>query len=117
MTTLLQHVKAELRRAGLYDEDADYEGQVAPCIEGMLGSLVAYGHSGGSLEYTLEVFDKVARHMPLLPLTGEDDEWETPEGAGGQIQVNRRCTQVFKDDEMAWDVRQGRKPITFPYSA
>lgn len=118
MTTLLQHAKSELRAAGLFDEDSDFNGEIGVQVTALVETLTAYGHSGGSLELTLEIFDKIAHHMPLSPLTGEDDEWETPPSAapGIGIKVNRRCTQVFKDDDMAWDIRYGRKPITFPYT-
>lgn len=112
MTTLLQHAKAELRAAGMFDEDSDFNGEIGVQVTSLMETLSAYSHSGGSLELTLAVFNTVAHHMPLSPLTGEDDEWETR----GQLQVNRRCTQVFRDEDMAWDVRKGRTPITFPYT-
>jgi hypothetical protein len=115
MTTLLQHAKRELRAAGLFDPDADYDGAVASCATSMMEVFSAYGHSGGSKEQTLAVFEKIARGKPLTPLTGEDDEWEVPEGKSGQMMVNKRCYHVFKDDEMAWDVNKGRTPLTFPY--
>jgi hypothetical protein len=116
MTTLLQHAKRELRAAGLFDADADFNGDVAVQVSSLMEVFAAYGHSGASSEQTLDIFEKLARGMPLSPLTGEDDEWEVPEGMGGQIQVNTRCSRVFKDDEMAWDVRKGRTPIIFPYT-
>jgi hypothetical protein len=115
MTTLLQHTKSELRAAGLFDEDSDFDGEIGVQVTSLMETLLAYGHSGGSLARTLEVFNRVANHSPLTPLTGEDDEWEIPNGMGGQLYINKRCTRVFKDDEMAWDVRHGRVPITFPY--
>lgn len=118
MTTLLQHAKAELRAAGMFDEDSDFNGEIGVQVTSLMETLNAYQHSGGSLELTLEVFDKIAHHMPLTPLTGEDSEWETPPSASPAIgiEVNRRCTQVFRDKDMAWDVRKGRTPITFPYT-
>jgi hypothetical protein len=116
MTSILQHTKAELRSAGLFDDDSDFDGEIGVQVTALVETLVAYGHSGGSLERTLEVFDRVARHLPITPLTGDEDEWETPVGAGGQIQINKRCTQVFRDNDMAWDIRKGRTPITFPYT-
>lgn len=115
MTTLVQHAKRELRSAGLFDADADFDGDVAVQVTSLMEVFAAYGHSGGSAEQTLAIFEKLARGFPLSPLTGEDDEWEVPAGMGGQIQVNKRFNRVFKDDEMAWDVRVGRTPLTFPY--
>ncbi len=118
MSSLLQHAKYELRAAGLFNEDADYNGDVAVQATSLMEVFAAYGHSGGSAEQTLAVFEKLARGMPLTPLTGEDDEWKQPDGVKDtQILINRRCVHVFKDDDMAWDVRVGRsKPITFPYT-
>lgn len=116
MSTLLQHTKSELRAAGLFDDDSDYDGAVGVSVTSLMETYVAYGHSGGSGQKTLEVFGRLANHLPLTPLTGDDDEWMTPEGAGGQIEINKRCSQIFRDREMAWDIRKGRTPITFPYT-
>lgn len=116
MTSLLQHAKAELRAAGLFDPDADYDGAVAANTVALMETFCAYGHSGGSAAQTLGTFEWLANHLPLTPLTGEDDEWEVPEGKGGQIMQNKRCPRVVKDDEVAWDTKIGRTlPITFPY--
>jgi hypothetical protein len=117
MSRLSQHAKRELRAAGLFDADAEYNGDVAVQVTSLMEVFTAYGHSGGGAEQTLAVFETLARGMPLTPLTGEDDEWEHPEGVeDDQIKVNKRYCCVFKDDMMAWDVRVGRKPITFPYT-
>jgi hypothetical protein len=116
MTSLVQHAKRELRSAGLFDADAEYDGDVAVQVSSLMEVFAAYGHSGGSAEQTITIFDKLARGMPLTPLTGEDDEWEVPDNMSGQILTNNRCPFVFKDDEMAWDVRKGRVAISFPYS-
>jgi hypothetical protein len=119
MSSLVQHAKYELRAAGLFDPDADYDGAVATCATTLMEVFTAYGHSGGSLEQTLAVFDKLARGKPLSPLTGEDDEWESPEHSKAehpQMLQNKRYHLIFKDDEMAWNVAVGREPITFPYT-
>lgn len=117
MSSLLQHAKFELRNAGLFDADADYNGDVAVQATSLMEVFAAYGHSGGSAEETLSVFGKLARGMPLSPLTGEDDEWKKPDGAkSDQILQNKRCMHVFKDADIAWDVRSGYVPITFPYT-
>ena len=116
MTTLLQHTKSELRAAGLFDDDSDFDGEIGVQVMALMETFCAYGHSGGSAAITLVLFDKLAHHLPINPLTGEDDEWEYPEHVEDkQIQINKRCSRVFKDDEMAWDTHVGRTPITFPY--
>lgn len=117
MSTLLQDTKSELRRAGLFDPDADFDGDVAACVTAMMQTFVAYGHSGGSAEATLQVFDRLARHLPLAPLTGEDDEWMNPgDGPDETLVQNIRCSRVFKAGDLAFDVKHGRTPITFPYT-
>lgn len=115
MTTLLQHAKSELRAAGLFDDTADYNGDVAVQVMALMETLCAYSHSGGSQGQTLGIFSQLANHMPLTPLTGDDDEWEAV-GGTDQLVINKRCRQVFKDADMAWDVRRGRIAVTFPYS-
>jgi hypothetical protein len=79
MTSLVQHAKRELRSAGLFDADADYNGDVAVIATSLMEVFAAYGHSEGSSAQTLAVFDRLARGKPLTPLTGEDDEWDVPE--------------------------------------
>ena len=129
MSSLLQHTKSELRRAGLFDPDADYDGEVAVQVTALMETLVAYGHSGGSLAQTLEFFNRVANHKPITPLTGEDDEWDDrSEENGSPLWQNTRCLFVFKNEDKAWIVLEapggngatlgdGRvKYITFPYT-
>lgn len=119
MTSLVQHAKRELRTAGLFDADSDFDGEIGVQVSSLMDVLTAYGHSGASLEQTLSVFDKLARGKPLTPLTGEDDEWEVPEQCKldyPQMLQNKRYHFIFKDDEMAWDVNKGRVAITFPHT-
>lgn len=116
MSSLVKFAKSELRSAGLFDPDADFDGTIAPSVVSLMETFTAYGHSGGSAKLALDAFTRLANHLPLSPLTGEDDEWFIPDGVTStQIQLNKRCTRIAKDDEMAWDVTKGRKPITFPY--
>lgn len=116
MTSLVQHAKRELRTAGLFDADSDFDGEIGVQVSSLVDVLTAYGHSGGSLEQTLSVFDKLARGKPLTPLTGEDDEWYAPETTIPNLLQNKRYHFIFKDDEMAWDVNKGRVAITFPHT-
>lgn len=118
MSSLLQHAKFELRAAGLFDDDSDFNGEIGVQVMALMETFVAYGHSGGSAQRTCDIFDLVSRHMPLTPLTGEADEWEeVPDD--DKLWQNIRCHTVFKDDEgVAWDTKEGHtshKPIAFPY--
>lgn len=116
MSELVKFAKAELRAAGLFDSDAEYGGEIAPCVVAMMETFTAYGHSGGSAGQTLALFTKLATHKPLTPLTGEDDEWADPMGDGQTLQ-NKRCSTVFKDDDKAWIItgEDTVTTITFPY--
>lgn len=72
----LKGAKAELRRAGLYDEDADYgQGEIAERVIALLSTWYDAGHSGGSAGMTLEIFDRLVRHKRLAPITTSPDEW------------------------------------------
>lgn len=117
MTSLLQHAKAELRSSGAFDPATDEDVEIGPATMALVEVFHAYTEhaSWAERKNILDAFNLLVDHKPLTPLTGEDDEWATPEGSSGQIISNKRCTRVFKDDEMAWDVEEGRKPITFPY--
>jgi hypothetical protein len=113
MSELVKFAKSELRAAGLFDEDADYDGEIAPVVVSLMETFTAYGHSGGSASRTLAIFDKLARHIPITPLTGEDDEWREYEG----IWQNTRYHTVFKDkDGVAWDTANHNMPVHFPYT-
>jgi hypothetical protein len=117
MISLLQHSKSELRAAGAFDPNVEEDGEIGPVTIAIIEVFDAYtAHaSWQERKRIVEAVNRLVDYMPLTPLTGEDEEWYVPAGAGGQIMANKRCTNVFKDDEMAWDVRKGRVPLTFPY--
>lgn len=88
------------------------------------------GHSGSSAPYAIGLLEKLLMFKPLLPLTGEDNEWN--EVGDGKFQ-NRRCSHVFKNskDGQAYDSEgrifrepggacftsnESRVYITFPYT-
>lgn len=118
MSELLKHAKFELRTAGLFDADADYDGAIATSVVALMETFCAYGHSGESAEQTIDVFTRLVNGKPLTALTGEDDEWtDVSEANGSPMWQNRRCGSVFKDNKAAWDIDKPghRVPITFPY--
>jgi hypothetical protein len=117
MSELVNFAKAELRASGWFDADADYDGAIAPVVVSMMETFTAYGQSGGSADITVNVFAKLARHIPLTPLTGEDDEWYEPlEMSEPRWQQNKRCHTIFRDKDRAWDSARGDKTVTFPYT-
>ena len=117
MSSLLQFAKSELRAAGMFDDDSDYDGDLGAQVMALMETFCAYGHSGESAAMTLVLFDKLARYLPINPLTGEDSEWdEVPNDKfKAQLLQNNRCPTVFMQDDIAWDTAVGHAPITFPY--
>ncbi len=113
--SLVKHAKAELRAAGMFDPDSDYDGDIAVCVMALMETFTAYGHSGGSAEATLSAFDKLVRYQPLTPLTGAPDEWEArSKESGVPMWQNKRCSRIVKDNKRAWDV-ETNLTVTFPY--
>lgn len=117
MSELLKHAKSELRAAGLFDADADYDGAIATSVVALMETFCAYGHSGGSAEQTIAVFTRLVNCKPLTPLTGDDSEWNEVGADVESMWQNKRCASVFKDRKTAWDIDKPghRVPITFPY--
>lgn len=114
MSSLLQHTKTELRAAGMFDDDADFDGAIGVGVTALMETLTAYGHSGTSLDATVKTFSRLAAHLPLSPLTGDDDEWHHPV-KGDTMEQNKRCPRVVRDGKMAWDTEKGYTALTFPY--
>jgi len=125
--TLKEFAKSELQRAGWFDDDGAYDGMMGDAVMRLIEVFADQGHSGFSAGMTVKLFQKLANYEPLLPLTGDDDEWR--ESIGGAYQ-NTRCSRVFKDTSGAYDVegkifrdpdgscftsRDSRVYITFPY--
>ena len=129
MSNLVEHAEVELRAAGMYDKDADYGGMMPEAVMELMRVFSNQGHSGFSANLCLDIFNKVARYKPLVPLTGEDDEWNETTRPG-HLQ-NKRCSHVFKDETGTYDIHGKifREPdgtcwnrggsrvfITFPYT-
>lgn len=102
-------------------------------IKEVLLVFSTHGHSGFSASYAIAVLEKLLRHEPLGPLTGEPEEWrDVSEFTGSPHFQNIRCSRVFKDgvDQPAYDIegrvfrdaigahtsKESRVYITFPYT-
>lgn len=125
--SLIGHAKIEMKE--WLEGDDEIQKDVAENVLGMLEALCKFGHSGTSLFYTLDIFNRVARYKPLGPLTGKDDEWNE---VGDDLWQNKRCSAVFKTSAEAYYIDgrvfvekdgnsfttmpESRTPVTFPYS-
>jgi len=107
MHTLTDHMEREFRVSGLLSGTDPLEELLVNSLRGLMGVFVKQGHSGGSADMTLSLFDRLAQYKPLTPLTGAESEWIEipPEMQSGPSHQNIRCTSVFKyPDGRAIDV-------------
>lgn len=105
MSNYHSHAMNEFRAAGWIDDQGKYcdEMQEAICnhVMKLLEVFDGEGHSGSTAPYTINMFEKLAKFEPLVPLTGKDWEW-VDTGHGLQ---NKRCSHVFKDEDgRAYDI-------------
>lgn len=100
------HAMREFRAAGWLDENGEFKDSMQKLIcEGVMRLLDVFseqGHSGFSAPYAIGLFEKLASYEPIVPLTGEDWEWND---VGNDLWQNNRCSHVFKDaDGKAYDM-------------
>lgn len=101
MSNLVQHAERELRLAGLFDSDSDYEGALGPHILEMVKLFAAGGHSGGSAGVTIQVLERLLRFKPLTALTSDPTEWMEVE-SGLMWQNVRDPFSFSKDGGVTW---------------
>ncbi len=142
--SLLTHAKREFQAAGWADAEGNIEEpmqrDICNHVLTLLEVFSAEGHSGSSAPYAIDLFKKLASFEPLVPLSGDDSEWN--DVGDGRYQ-NNRCSHVFKDKDrfggQAYDIdgiifydnyvdeegkpyksyytsRDSAVPITFPYT-
>ena len=105
MSNYKKHAMDEFRAAGWVDEDGKYidEMQEAICnhVLALLEVFSDEGHSGSSAPYAIDLFSKLAKFDPIVPLTGEDWEWSNVSDTSRNIKTyqNKRCSAVFKSDD------------------
>lgn len=129
-----QAAKRELVGIG-YKLDDPEEGPNKWMVQNLLDLLRVFssqGHSGSSAPYLVGLFEKLAMHKPLGPLTGADSEWL--DHGDGMFQ-NMRDSRVFKQPDRfdgqayfldgkvfrepsgaCYTNRDSMVPVTFPYT-
>jgi len=96
---LVQHAESELRRAGMYDADADYAGMLPPAVMDLVRVHSMQGHSGFSHGYTLMLFNKVVNFQVLTPITDDPNEWmDCSMMSGKPSWQNKRQSSCFSED-------------------
>ncbi len=95
MGNLTDHARTELKAAGLFDKDSDYNGMIGNAVMELMEVFSKQGHSGMSANLVRSIFNTVADFKPLCPLTGKDEEWQND--TDSELYQNKRCSAVFKD--------------------
>lgn len=142
MSNYATHAQTEFRAAGWVDQDGKFKDGMQELICSQVLELLEkfseHGHTGTTAPYAINMFTKLANFEPLVPLTGEDWEWNE---VGTDTYQNKRCSHVFKEskDGPAFDIhgivfydwvtnsngekfkshytsRDSRVNITFPYT-
>lgn len=100
MSNLVKHAEFELRKAGLFDKDSDYDGALGPAVLEIVEKFSGQGHSGGSAWMVVGMLEKLLRFKPLTPITADPSEWvEVSES----LWQNVRCCSCFsKDGGKTW---------------
>lgn len=79
--------------------EADMQKAIDKNILEVIKTFTDQQHSGTSASYVILALDRLLQFKPLLPLTGEDDEWEdvSKYTGGTSLYQNTRCPAVFKN--------------------
>lgn len=106
MNSYRTHAMREFRAAGWLNEDGTFKDQMQQAICGhvmkLLDVFAGEGHSGSSAPYAINLFKDLASFETIVPLTGEDFEWND---VGNGMWQNNRCSHVFKDEDgRAYDI-------------
>jgi hypothetical protein len=104
-SALVHYARDELKRAGMFDHDADYSGEIGDAVMELVRVFASQEHSGGSQAATLALLEKLLRFQPLTPLTSDPDEWmDVSDASGGNpMWQSRRKPSVFsKDGGQTW---------------
>lgn len=98
--SLFDFAKRELDRLGGDESLTKLNHDVLDLIE----FFDIQGHSGKQRSHVANAVKRILEFKPITPLTGEDDEWNTPIG-DQSVQNNKRCPAVFRknfDNSTAW---------------
>lgn len=105
MSNLIKHAEREMRLAGLYDKDADYDGMIPEAVMALVETHSKQGHSGDSSWVTLSIFNKVINYKTLSPITSDPSEWmhvgDDPDGTP-VYQSNREPATFSQDGGKTW---------------
>lgn len=104
MSNLVKHAQKELKLAGLFDKDSDYDGMLGEAVLELVKVFSKQGHSGFSAHQTLKIFNIVADYKPLTPIGSTKDEWMNISDMSSEPmwQNKRRGTTFSRDGGKTW---------------
>lgn len=99
-SNLVRHAREELRRAGMFDADADYGPGYAEHIVDIVRVVSEGGHSGGSMFGILAILPKLLAFEVLTPITSDPDTWThiAEEIGGKNFWQSKRQPDCFSRD-------------------
>lgn len=100
-SNLVRHAESELRRAGMFDADADYGGMLGKAVMKLIRAHAEEGHSGFSHSMAVRIFADLANFKTLTPICSDPSEWM--EVDAGKMWQSTRSPSVFsKDGGATW---------------
>ena len=72
---LVRHARRELKRAGLFDSDSDYNGLIGNAVMELIKAFSKQGHSGYSAGTVAQIFISLVAFETLTPITDDPNEW------------------------------------------
>src|ERR1051325_7595598 len=99
---LVEHAERELREAGLFDKDSDYEGMLGEGVMELVRVFAAQGHSGFSAQCTIDLFRRVASYQVLTPLKNPMETKEYQEVYENTLQSTRKSSVFSEDGGKTW---------------
>lgn len=93
--SLVEYAESELKLAGLFDADSDYDGMLGTATLEIVKVFADQGHSGTSAMMVTELASRLMRYEPLTPLTYGPEEWVE---VADSLWQNKRKFDVFSKD-------------------
>ena len=108
---LIQYALSEFKYAKFIDDEGHYcdEMQEMMCkdVLEVLKLISSQGHSGFSIGYFKNLFNKLINFEPLSPLTGNDDEWIKTGFGEMEFEMNVRDGRVVRYPDGHCEFREG----------
>lgn len=97
--SLVEHARNELKLAGLFDADSDYNGMLGTSALEIVELFSKQGHSGASAEMVTQLVSKLMRYETLTELTYGPEQWNDVSAASGvQMWQHKRKSTTFSKD-------------------